>query len=55
VLTPEEHAFIETLSAQIKSYSSNIGFDMDVMTDSDEDIPFDTKSEAVQPLGRGKQ
>jgi len=51
VLEPEEHTFIETLSAQVKDYSKSVGFDTDAATISDEDLPFDQeRGDAIQPL-----
>jgi len=51
VLEPEEHAFIETLSEQIKDYSKSVGFDTDAIVINDEDLPFDHEDgEIIQPL-----
>ena len=52
VLTPQELTLIESMTAQVKDYSRNIGFDTDNTQTAEEDFPFvDTATgEVIKPL-----
>ena len=49
-LSPEEHAFIESLSEQIKAYSSQVGLGFDAETAAHENDSTGSSGEAIQPL-----
>lgn len=55
ILTPEEHALVERMTEQVKTYSKNVGFEYDNVVDEElEDINVDPETgEIIEPLGKG--
>jgi len=54
LLTPEEHALIENMSAQIKAYSANVGYDTDTVAAEDDYIIDHETGEIVEPAEGGQ-
>ena len=52
VLTPEEFALVSKMSEQVKTYSKQIGFDLDNSVAAEEESPFvDVETgEIIEPL-----